>query len=86
MRNLESDCKQHKHGEFFRKLRKFDKVSARPPDVILDEQLQGYKLLTTEGQLARWQLHFESASVERDPYSDLGYWGFSLFSSWHCTQ
>ena len=29
MRNLESDCKQHKHGEFFRKLRKFDKVSVQ---------------------------------------------------------
>ncbi len=50
MRNLESDCKQHKYGEFFRKLRKFDKVSVRPPDVILDEQ--GYKLLTTEDQIS----------------------------------
>ena len=30
MRNLESDCKQHKHGNFFKKLRKFDKMSVQP--------------------------------------------------------
>ena len=58
MRNLESDCKQHKHGEFFRKLRKFDKVSVQLHNVILDEH--GHKLLTTEDQLACWQCHFES--------------------------
>ena len=70
-RNLESDCKQHKHGEFFRKLRKFDKVSVRPPDLILDEQ--GYKLLTTEDQLARWQRHFESVlNVTRAVTLDTG--------------
>ena len=34
--NLGSDYKQHMNGEFFRKLRKFDKVSVQPPDVILD--------------------------------------------------
>ena len=71
MRNLESDCKQHKHGEFFRKLRKFDKVSVQPPDVILDEQ--GYKLLTTEDQLARWQHHFQSVlNVTRAATLDTG--------------
>ena len=55
---MEIDCKQHKHGEFSRKLRKFDKVSVWPPDVNLDQQ--GYKLLTTEDQLAHCQCHFES--------------------------
>ena len=57
MRNLESDCKQHKHGEFFRKLRKFE-VSVQTPDVTLDEH--GRKLLRTKVQLVCWQRHFES--------------------------
>ena len=47
----------NKHGEFFRKLRKFDKVSVQPPDFILDKLC--HKLLTTEEQLACWQCHFE---------------------------
>ena len=58
IRNLKSDCKQHKHGQFFTKLRKFDKVSVQSPDVILDKH--SHKLLTIEDQLARWQRHFES--------------------------
>ena len=66
MRNLECDCKQHKHAEFFRK---FDKVFVQPPDVILDEH--SHKL---------WQLKINylivnplCVSVECDTPGDLGH-------------
>ena len=56
MREMEEDIRRHRHGNFFRRMRRLTSSGVIPTSTILDEK--GQTLKNPEEKLARWQRHF----------------------------
>ena len=56
MKEIEEDIGRHRHGNFFRRMRKLTNSRFVPTNTILDEK--GQTIRNPEETLARWQRHF----------------------------
>ena len=56
MKEMEEDIRRHRHGNFFRRMRKLTNSRFVPTNTILDEK--GQTIRNPEETLARWQRHF----------------------------
>ena len=56
MKEMEEDIRRHRHGNFFRRMRKLTNSRVIPTNTILDEK--GQTIRNPEETLARWQRHF----------------------------
>ena len=56
MREMEEDIRRHRHGNFFRRMRRLTSSGVIPTITILDGK--GQTLKNPEEKLARWQRHF----------------------------
>ena len=65
---MEEDIRHHKHGNFFKRMRKLTNSSILPTNTILDEE--GQTLKRPEEKLARWQRHFEKVLNVRNEVAE----------------
>ena len=56
MTAMEEDIRRHRHGNFFKRMRKLTNSRVRPTNTILDAE--GQIIKNPEENLARWQRHF----------------------------